>query len=69
MVEPLTDQVIQKIDQAVELCHRLLLVVASVGAGKTRALHDVHECTGAPLINVNLKISDVCSNLVDRPDP
>jgi type II secretory pathway predicted ATPase ExeA len=57
MAEPLTDQVIQMIDQAAELYHRLLLVVAPVGAGKTRALHEVHERAGAPLININLEIS------------
>ena len=57
MAEPLADQVTRKIDQAAELYHRLLMVVAPAGAGKTSALNDVHERTGAPLINVNLEIS------------
>jgi ATPase family associated with various cellular activities (AAA) len=57
MAEPLADQVTRKIDQAAELYHRLLLVVAPAGAGKTSVLNDVHERTGAPLINVNLEIS------------
>ena len=48
MAEPLTDQVTRKIDQAAELYHRLLMVVAPAGAGKTSALHDVHEHIGLP---------------------
>ena len=66
MAEPLADQVTRKIDQAAELYHRLLMVVAPAGAGKTSALHDVHERTGAPLINVNLEISRRMLDLTDR---
>lgn len=66
MAEPLADQVIRKIDQAAELYHRLLMVVAPAGAGKTSALHDVHERTGAPLINANLEVSRRMLNLTER---
>jgi hypothetical protein len=66
MAEPLVDQVARKIDQATELYHRLLMVVAPAGAGKTSALHDVHERTGAPLINVNLEISRRMLDLTER---
>jgi hypothetical protein len=66
MAEPLADQVTRKIDQAAELYHRLLMVVAPAGAGKTSALHDVHERTGAPLINVNLEISRRMLDLTER---
>ena len=66
MAEPLADQVIRKIDPAAELYHRLLMVVAPAGAGKTSALHDVHERTGAPLINVNLEISRRMLDLTER---
>ena len=66
MAEPLADQVTQKIDQAAELYHRLLMVVAPAGAGKTSALNDVHERTGAPLINVNLEISRRMLDLTER---
>ncbi len=38
MVEPLADQVVHKINQAAELYHRLILVIAPAGAGKTHAL-------------------------------
>ncbi len=38
MAESLADQIIRKIEQAAELYHRLLLVVAPMGGGKTTAL-------------------------------
>ncbi len=66
MPEPLADQVTGKIDQAAELYHRLLMVVAPAGAGKTSALHDVHDRTGAPLINVNLEVSRRMLDLTER---
>jgi len=49
MAEPLADQVMWKIEQADELYHRLMLVVAPAGAGKTTALQDIQERVGAPL--------------------
>ena len=57
MAEPLADQIIGKVKQAAELYHRLMLVVAPAGAGKTTALHDVRDRIGAPLINVNVELS------------
>ena len=66
MPEPLADQVTRKIDEAAELYHRLLMVVAPAGMGKTSALHDVHERIGAPLINVNLEISLRMLDLTER---
>ena len=45
MAEPLADQIIRQIDHAAELYHRLVMVVAPAGAGKTAALQDVHERT------------------------
>jgi hypothetical protein len=57
MAELLADQVIGQIRHATELYHRLMLVVAPAGAGKTTALQDVQERAGAPLINVNLELS------------
>ena len=57
MAEPLADQILQKVNQAAELYHRLILVVAPAGAGKTAALQDVRDRTGAPLVNVNLELS------------
>jgi len=66
MAEPLADKVIRRMDPAAELYHRLVLLVAPAGAGKTAALQDVHERTGAPLINVNLELSRHMLDLTAR---
>lgn len=66
MTEPLADQIIRKVKQAADLYHRLLLVVAPVGSGKTSALRDVRDRTGAPLINVNLELSRGMLELTGR---
>lgn len=66
MAEPLADQVIQKIAQASELYHRLVMLVARAGAGKTATLQDVHERTNAPLLNVNLELSRRMLELTER---
>ncbi|MEC4676634.1 MAG: BREX-3 system P-loop-containing protein BrxF [Nitrospirota bacterium] len=66
MAEPLADQVMRKIKQADELYHRLMMVVAPAGAGKTTALKEVQERIGAPLINVNLELSRRMLDLTER---
>ena len=66
MAEPLADRVIKRIDQAAELYHRLVMLVAPAGAGKTAALQDVHERTMAPLVNVNLELSRRMLDLTER---
>lgn len=66
MGEPLADRVIRRIGQAAELYHRLVMLVAPAGAGKTAALQDVHERTAAPLINVNLALSRCMLDLTER---
>jgi len=66
MAEQLADKVIQTIDQAMELYHRLIIMVAPAGAGKTAALQDVHERTATPLINVNLELSRRMLDLTER---
>ena len=50
MVDPLSNQIIGRIKQALELYHRLVLVVAPSGSGKTSALREVQQSLGAPLI-------------------
>jgi hypothetical protein len=57
MVETLTEQIMQKLEEVTGLYHRLILVVAPTCAGKTAALQDVQKQRGVPLINVNLEIS------------
>ena len=66
MAEPLANQVMRKIKQAAELYHRLMLVVAPAGGGKTAALQDVQERVGAPLVNVNLDLSRRMLDLTER---
>lgn len=66
MAEPLADRVIKRIGQAGELYHRLVILVAPAGAGKTAALQDVCERTGAPLVNVNLELSRKMLDLTER---
>ncbi len=66
MAEPLADRVIRRIGQAAELYHRLVMMVAPAGAGKTAALQDVHERTMAPLVNVNLELSRRMLDLTER---
>lgn len=66
MSESLADQIMRKVKQAVELYHRLMLVTAPAGAGKTTALQDVRDRTGAPLVNVNLDLSRRMLDLTER---
>ena len=66
MAEPLADRVIRGIGQAAELYHRLVMLVAPAGAGKTAALQDVYERTAAPLVNVNLELSRRMLDLTER---
>jgi ABC-type uncharacterized transport system ATPase component len=66
MAEPLADQIMRKAKHAAKLYHRLMLVVAPAGAGKTTALQDVRDRTGAPLVNVNLELSRQMLDLTER---
>jgi len=66
MTEPLADQIMRKVRKAPELYHRLILVVAPEGAGKTAALHSVRDLTAAPLVNVNLELSRRMLELTER---
>jgi len=62
----LADKIIQEIDQAATLYHRLILVVAPTGSGKTSAFLDVQKQTGAPVFNVNLELSRLMLELTER---
>lgn len=66
MPNSLSDQIISLIQQVPELYHRLVLVVAPSGSGKTSALKEVQQSLGAPLINVNLEISRRMLELTTR---
>jgi hypothetical protein len=66
MVETLADQILNKVGPVKELYHRLILVVAPAGSGKTSALQEVCERKGAPLININLELSRRMLDLTAR---
>ncbi len=66
MAEPLADGVMRRIGQSADLYHRLVMLVAPAGTGKTTALRDVHERMGAPLLNVNLELSRCMLDLTER---
>ena len=69
MAEPLADQVMRRIDQAGENYHRLLVVAALAGGGKTAALREVSARTGVALLNVNLDLSRRMLDLTERQRP
>ena len=66
MVESLVEQIIHKIDQAVQLYYRLILVVAPSGMGKTMALREVAKRTKFRYININLELSQRLLGLTER---
>lgn len=66
MGESLVDRIIQSIGQATELYHRLVMLVAPAGAGKTNALRDVHKSIAVPLVNINLELSRRMLDLTER---
>jgi hypothetical protein len=66
MAESLADQIIGKIVNISELYHRLMIVAAPTGSGKTRTLQEVQQRTSAPLINVNLELSRRMLDLTER---
>jgi hypothetical protein len=66
MVESLVEQIIHKIDQAAQLYHRLILVVAPSGLGKTMALREVAEHKEFGYTNVNLELSQRLLGLTER---
>ena len=66
MVESLDDRIFYMLGQATDLYHRLILVVAPSGQGKTAALRDLTERTDAVYINVNLALSRRMLDLTER---
>ena len=66
MPEPLSVHIMRLIPQAMHMYHRLVLVVAPLGAGKTAALREVAQQTGYNYVNVNLELSRCMLELTQR---
>ena len=66
MPEPLAVHIMRLIPQAMNIYHRLVLVVAPLGAGKTAALREVSQQTGYNYVNVNLELSRCMLELSQR---
>ena len=66
MAEMFVNNVMNKIQQAAELYHRLVIFAAPAGSGKTAVLLDVHKRTAAPYVNVNLELSRRMLDLTER---
>jgi hypothetical protein len=69
MVEPLSAHIMDQLSQVVGLYHRLVLVVAPSGAGKTAALREIAAQTNGHYINVNLELSRRLLDLPQRQWP
>ncbi|MFH1139262.1 MAG: BREX-3 system P-loop-containing protein BrxF [Pseudomonadota bacterium] len=65
-MESLVDRILKGIGHAAELYHRLVMLVAPAGSGKTAALQYVQARTSAPLVNVNLELSRRMLDLTER---
>ena len=66
MAEPLSAHIMRLLSQAMHMYHRLVLVVAPLGAGKTAALREVAQQTGYNYLNVNLELSRCMLELTQR---
>jgi hypothetical protein len=66
MAGTIAEQVLSKIDHLYELYHRLMIISAPSGSGKTSALQEVHKRIKAPLISLNLEISRRMLDLTER---
>ncbi len=66
MAEPLSEKVLAQIGKAEELYHRLVLIAAPSGFGKTAALQNVATRTGTQLLNLNLELSRRMLDLTER---
>lgn len=63
---PAQDEVLSRLKTLDELYHRLLLLVAPSGGGKTGILRGVAERIDAPLLNLNLELSEKLLDLTQR---
>ena len=69
MTSHLAEAVAEQIGHAERFYHRLVLVVGAEGAGKTTALRDLTDTTGASLINVGVELSRRLLDLAEWQRP
>jgi ABC-type lipoprotein export system ATPase subunit len=62
----ISKEIIDKINQAQELYHRLVLVVGPSGSGKTSLLQEVSKQSGFRYMNLNLELSEALLELTER---
>jgi non-ribosomal peptide synthetase component F len=65
-VEQWAEQIMHQINQAAILYHRLILVVAPSGSGKTKVLQEVAKRTRGRYINVSLDLSRQLLDFTER---
>jgi len=63
---PTSEEIINKVNQAHQLYHRLVLVVGPSGSGKTPLLQEVSKQTEFRYINLNLELSRALLELTER---
>jgi hypothetical protein len=66
LAEPLVNKLLTRIDQTIGLYHRLVVLVAPSGKGKTAALQEVNRRIAAELVNVNLELARRMLELTER---
>lgn len=66
MAPPLSHQIAERVAEAPQLYHRLVLVVGPARSGKTAALRDLAAKHGWPLVNINLQLSERLLELTAR---
>ena len=62
----LSQEIAQRVEDAVHLYHRLVIVVGPAQSGKTIALRELQETRGWPLININLALSEKLLELTSK---
>ena len=66
MAASTSEEIIDKVNQAHELYHRLVLIVGPSGSGKTSLLQEVSKQTGFRYMNLNLELSKALLELTER---
>lgn len=66
MTNQLVERVLQSLGEAAKNYHRLVVLVAPSGAGKTSVFQEVGRRAGVPVVNLNLAPSKAMLELTER---